>query len=284
MTESTYDIRILEFYARVVAPPELVRDFSVLFRALPSSDLNGDGPADTVFRIEVSERSPRWYHILRDATTQFQTDRLEDVLPYLEWALIKAAIEELGQRYLLLHAGAVAYAGAGLVLPAESGSGKTTLTGALIASGFEYLGDEVAPMHLDTLKVASFPRSLCLKQGGRGALLSLFPELMARVPQRRFSGESVWYLRPGDEVWCSMPVPIRYVVLPRYELDGQTELLPVPRSQAVQHLLMQSFNGRTLGVRGVAAASAMLQGAECYSLTFGNLSEAVQLLADMVAR
>jgi hypothetical protein len=59
-------------------------------------------------------------------------------------AQIRARVATQAQRHVLVHAGAVAINGRGLVLPGRSFAGKSTLVAALVAAGAEYYSDELA--------------------------------------------------------------------------------------------------------------------------------------------
>ncbi len=65
----------------------------------------------------------------------------QEVENVLRLAVAAHLLQEGG---LLLHAGAVALEGAGLVFPAASGTGKSTLVRELLLAGFEPLGDDMA--------------------------------------------------------------------------------------------------------------------------------------------
>ena len=58
---------------------------------------------------------------------------------------------------LWLHAGAVACAGRALILSAASGQGKSTVAGELLARGWSYLSDEIAPIDPTSCTVLPFP-------------------------------------------------------------------------------------------------------------------------------
>ena len=82
----------------------------------------------------------------------------------------------------------------------------------------------------------------------------------------------MWYLAPPAGAWPGRPVPVRYVVLPRYVPRARTVLAPVARSEALGRLLEQSFGigGRGgSGAPGVAEAVELVGGAACYALTGG---------------
>ena len=72
--------------------------------------------------------------------------------------------------------------------------------------------------------------------------------------------------------------PVGFVILPRYVAGAATEPAPAPRSTALPRLLEQSFSLRNHGARGIGVVTALLQAADCYTLTVGSLDAAIQLL------
>lgn len=75
--------------------------------------------------------------------------------------------------YFLFHAAAAAKEDQGIIIIGPSGSGKTSFVLKLIQEGYEFLSDELSPVHNLNLKLHPFPRSLGLRQG----TLELFPYL-----------------------------------------------------------------------------------------------------------
>ena len=52
----------------------------------------------------------------------------------------------------------------------------------------------------------------------------------------------------------------------------------MPRSLALPRLLEQSFGLRNHGATGIGVMTALLQTADCYTLTVGSLDAAIELL------
>jgi HprK-related kinase A len=272
-----YDIRILDVRARVIGPPALLRELRELFPRLPPWETTRAREIVTTLRVECDASQPTTYRIVCDGTPAWTAIDPDQLLPTLEWAINARAVERLRDRYLLFHAGSVAHAGEGFIFPAASGSGKTTLVAGLVAAGCQHLSDEVAVLDPSSLRLAPFPRSMCVKHEARQILDPLWPKLADSAPHNRF-GVQVYYLRPDDEAWSSGPVSARYVVFPRYVPHARTSLVPISRSSALVDLLAQSFSGSVLGRRTIDVSVALLREADCYALTIGNLGQAVDLL------
>jgi hypothetical protein len=61
-------------------------------------------------------------------------------------------------RYIMVHAGAVSWQGAAIVIPGYSYHGKTTLILELVRRGFGFLSDEIAALDRTSGRVDPFPR------------------------------------------------------------------------------------------------------------------------------
>jgi hypothetical protein len=278
--EAAWDVSILSFLARVSGPPDLVAEARRLF-PLARPSVAESAAVSARFQVSDDPLRPDRYRIERDGTTYWATDRRDEITPGLASIISAAAVEQLGERYLLLHAGSVARNGHGMLLPAASGSGKSTLAAGLAASGFQYFGDDVAAIETASSRLVPFAQSICVKAGSRAALAGLYPQLGAEPPFRRWGRDSVWYLAPPAPSRPTGGAPVRFVVLPRYVSTGETVLEPIARSAALVALLEQSFSVRRLGASGVQAVVALVAGTDCYRLTVGDLPHAVALLTDL---
>jgi hypothetical protein len=77
-------------------------------------------------------------------------------------AEVRARIAAHAPDHVIVHAGAVAHRGRGIVLPGPSFAGKTTLVAALLAAGASYLSDELAVIDAQGM-LHAFPRPLSLR-------------------------------------------------------------------------------------------------------------------------
>ena len=86
----------------------------------------------------------------------------EHLMPQIDEQIVIAAQHALPGLFFV-HAAVLEHGGKAVLLVAESGSGKSTTCLGLVQHGFGFLSDELAPIHLESLVVESFPRALCLK-------------------------------------------------------------------------------------------------------------------------
>lgn len=275
---------LLGFCARVQAPQWILEELGVLFPSAPAWTLAAE-PA-TAAEISVRRSAPpeAEYRILLDGREVWFGDEAEQIVPALESVIGHTAIRALGSRYLLLHAGAVAHRECALLLPGASGSGKSTLVAALVGAGLSYLGDDVAALDPQRLRLLPVARAAAIKDGGRSALAVLHPETPLGDAWRRLDGERVWFLSIPQSVWPAAPVAVRHVVFPSYSAGARTAAQPISRSDALANLLPQCFPAGIGGVERLQALVRTLRNADCWKLTVGNLREAVDLLLGFFER
>jgi hypothetical protein len=283
---ASLDVAVLEFQARVVGPPDVVAALRALYPVPPPWTVArgaeiAKAEGVPVFAVERDADGLATVHVEGHGGARATIGVGDELLATLEWALASAAIDVLGEGYLLLHAGVVARDGCAILLPGGSGSGKSTLTAGLAAAGFQLGSDEVAVVDPLTLAVLPFVRGICVKDGSRAVLAPAYPSLLTDAPRHRFGGEEVWYLCPRPARWLPAPTPVRTIVVPRFARGAETRLEPLSRSATLQILLQQSFSVPKHGSFGIGMLTDLLRGVDCYRLTLSSLDEAIDLLTDL---
>jgi hypothetical protein len=78
------------------------------------------------------------------------------------------------------------------------------------------------------------------------------------------------------------PCRVRSIVFPRYVAGGSNELVPVPRVEALRHLMDECVAMRlALTPAEVQGLVDWLGSVDCHALTYGDLPAAVELLLDL---
>lgn len=276
-------VRLLSFTARVASnSPQILRVLASLY---PVAEGDGRSTASPSLRLCVIEHGRdgggRVYRLREANATTRLFSSASDVVAHLEYRIGAAALRHLG-RHLLVHAGAVAGRGGGVLLPAASGAGKSTLVAALCLSGFRYLSDELAILDGESPAMLPFPRAICLKGGGWKALAESFDAPPLLLEARRADGERVGYLSAPLVSAPGSPVSVRYVLVPMRRGGASASLTPLSRAGTVVELVRQSLNLPRHGRKGVESLARIVEGAECYSLTYDGLPEAVDRVSDLV--
>ena len=255
-----------------------------LLRSFPPASGDGQSP-DVTFSVIVAPapKSPsiRPFHfVYLDNSLLGRTTNYWQLFRFVEGQLDIFLAKETEGSYLL-HAGAVARNGAGIILPGASGSGKSSLTMALLDRGYRYLSDELAVVDPITGELRAFPKPLGIKD------ISLFPNLVKRNdlwvgPETVEPGEdeSVWYVHPEDltpeSIGC--PIPIRYIIFPKYVPGAAPQLQRLAPSLAMRQLLENSVNFPQFGGDGVRLMARLVEDAQCFSLTTNGLEATTTLI------
>jgi hypothetical protein len=156
-------------------------------------------------------------------------------------------IEAVGH-LVVLHASAVVVDGGALVVPAQPGSGKSTLCAALVAAGATYVTDEAVPVLPDG-RILPYPKPIVVGSGSFG-VLGAWRDAAA---QSGGDDDDLWWLDPttiGRGV-AHEPVPIRWVVAPRYRPDQPIELEAISAAATTAAMASNCFNLPHHGRRGI---------------------------------
>lgn len=215
---------------------------------------------------------------------QFEPDRPNELLPYVEWA-INWEIPALLDQHLVLHAASMQICGRGIILAGESGAGKSTLAAGLLARGGKYLCDEFALIHTDRRELEAYPRAICVKQQSFPVVESLGLSLVGRpVYSKGFKG-LVRFIDPlsvrRDAIGSSCRPD--FILFPKYAAGAQPELHEMPRAEAALELHRVCFNLFRCGRRGVEMIADTVRNARCYRLTTGDIHESCRLVECLAA-
>lgn len=187
---------------------------------------------EIVVRRAASPR-PNLLLLVRDRAYRSEEPALaRDPEAAIEYVLMRHT-----QSHYLAHAGAVSRNGRGLIVAAASRMGKTTLTAFLVARGFAYLSDEIAPISRMDGSLWPYPLPLGIRPGPA--------ETLARdLPGADFvrDGDRKKLVRPADfsPAGASGPVPLHAVVFITGRLSTE-----VRTARRFDGLVVVSFNGMT---------------------------------------
>ncbi|MFZ1541806.1 MAG: PqqD family peptide modification chaperone [Candidatus Microthrix parvicella] len=165
------------------------------------------------------------------------------------------------------HAGAVRSPDGELVLlPAPSGNGKSTLTGAFVAAGWDYLGDEAIGVRPDSLVAVGYPKRLAIDASSR-AVLNLPESDSADLDPAEISADVT---RLDGDVG-----PISRVVLPIYQEGAEVTLQRLEPHEAVVELLANTLNLARAGQAALDAVCDLAATVPVERLIHGDAHQAV---------
>ena len=248
-------------------------DVAESFAALAAPAVVG-GDSDstlTLFRVDDDYCLLRDGHLLQRLATA----------PLARWALVRELVRGGRARswLALLHAGALATADGALLIAGDSGAGKSTLLAALLASGLDFIADDIAPIEAGTHHVWPVPLAVSIKQGSWETISALFPELLTR-PAIRFGTRIMRYLTPPNPA-ADAGYPLAAVIFPQYRPGAP---LAIERLSSRDSLVLLGEGGSVLpdSDRGLAAFLALWQEMPVYRATYGQLEEAVGAIAGLL--
>jgi hypothetical protein len=266
VTDRQVDLAGLEVH---ISCPEL----DVAGRVLPLlAHLPSGAGAGPVLRIDV-RTAPAGYAVFQDRQPVLRIGDLAGVAPALKAHLVQAILARADYR-LAVHAAAVAKGGRVLLLPGDAGSGKTTLAAALIARGFEYLGDDTVVLENHDLRVRPIPFALAVKAGAWDLLSRYHPRLTGLPVDCRPDGKVVRYLRPPHV--AAGPLPAAWMVFPAWSGRVASGLTPLTRVDALQRFLSRCYaSARCLRSVELAQLVHWIGAIDCYMLDASDLDAAV---------
>lgn len=244
------------------------------------TDLRGDEGGVGARQLRLCRQAGRagGRHVLYDGQRVVAAGMdVDEAVAMVLWHLNQLAVTTAG--YAVVHAGAVAAHGRGVVLAAPMEAGKSTLVTALVAAGWTYLSDEFAGLSLADHRLHPYPCPISLEPGS----FSLFAHL--RPPHA--SGDALrWHLRPDDvrPGSLSAAVPPAAVVFPRYRPGALCRLEPVGAADALVLLSNQALNLHSGGQRVFQALARLAAKIPAYRLVFGRLHDATASLDTLAGR
>ena len=251
--------------------------------------------------------APGGYELSLDGAPVASVAHAEAAAAWLLWHLNGATVRA-GRRHVMVHAGAVSAGGIGIVLPAPMESGKTTLVAGLVQRGLAYLSDEVVAVRRHDHLLVPFPKALAVKPGSEAVLFGArrlpsgarlpvgagapagegdapaaagsVPGVPVTVDGRRALHVVPDALRPGA---VAQPCRARMVVVPHYDADGPTALVPITSGDALVALVVNAVNLDVHGAVGMHVLAETARRCLCFRLDMSDLEEACRLILDAVA-
>jgi hypothetical protein len=239
-------------------------------------------PPEMMLSIMVapSDALGQAHTICRDDQAAWNTHSYWHIFRLLEWHLVSFLSEQVTDRYLI-HGGAVAHQGFGIIMPGASESGKSTTTQALVLRGFDYYSDELAVLDPAAGLLEPFPKPISCKDPG------LFPALAGQgghwFGPESAEGNDVWYWHPADlhPDAIGPPVPVRYIVFPHFAPGVEPQLEPLAAGETMRRLLENSVNFARFGRSGLELLAELAKTARGFSLVANHPQTAAELVSQL---
>lgn len=270
-----------------------------LMRSFPKCGANGSSPVPELpISIELKppakQRSIRPFHFFY--RRYYQVGKSTDwwqLFRFLEWQMDIFLAESVTDSFLL-HGGAVAKDGAGVLFLGESGSGKSSLTLAMLERGYHYYTDDLVVIHPRSAGLSAFPKPFSLKEPGLFPRLQnkpnvwLGPERQISPSRREKTGRNdrlVWYIHPEDvraDAIGQAAVPVETIFFPTVVPRAKPEVEPLTSGQAMRRLFENSVNFDSLGPGGLRLASTLVKNARCFLLTVNGPQATAGLVEQLI--
>jgi hypothetical protein len=239
------------------------------------ANMTAQNPSDQSSLIAVDERRGGRFQLMIDDEPRFETGNAGVMANQVVWEITRRAVATRPDS-LVLHAGAVIFDDALVVVSGRSGAGKSTLVAALVEAGGAYVTDEALMLDGHGHIVEALPRPLQLDGRSRELL---------RVPHRGGRPTQVdgsYYLPVADDRVHRSTFPATPLVV---FLDGHGEAYRVdfvPKSRAVARLIGEAFDSGRCTQAGLESAAALVELGSFASITGGNPSIRVAMLRDIL--
>ena len=263
---------------RLTGCADLTDDFPTLF---PYRDYReGKQDDDPVISIQFDGDE---YHLSTswiDKAVSY-TDKVDVLCDLIAKLAVARSFTDLEALYL--HAAAVEINGRAVVFPSVFRAGKSFLTACLLVEGHRYVGDDIAPLALDSCKVHSpgfSPRLRLPLPDTTDDTSRHFIERHTALAGKRYA-----YLELEQELRMdrSESLDIGAFVLLEREEGVQAQLEELPVATVFQQLIKQNFAREVDGSRILSTLTQAVSNAQCVKLRYDRADEAVSLLTEHFA-
>lgn len=278
--EQDYLLLDVGFRLRILTPA-LRREIEPLLAPLATTSIRSD-----FVRLDLMENE-RGFVILEDGRPYAHCRHEDQVVPLVKTCLIEIALKKSGD-FGAVHAAAVTRNNRCILLPGGSGAGKSTLTAALVAAGFELLGDDTTVLARGTLEARPVPFAICVKEGSWGLLASRFPELADLPTHHRLDGKRVRYLPPLRG--CAWAKPrsrcrVDALVFLNRVPEAKSSLVRLTRAEALSRFSKEFCPlGEGLTPAKLSQLVTWIKRVDTFELRYSPLDDGVEQLADLCCR
>ena len=272
----TYRIRGCAF-AITIEDPAVAERADSLLRAY-RADYSGNAR-----NVEVLSKPSGDLILQFDGIETVRTNSSAEMTGALFQALL-SGIHSYDQWLAIIHGGAVALNGHGVLIPGASGSGKSTLGAFLVARGFDYLSDDMIAV-TRAGQIAAWPIPLSIKQGSWKPLSPYLPQLESIEPVQVWD-RVVKYVTVPSASWDVPDCRASIFVFPRFHAAAkETRLTPLRPLESLRRLISDRiWLGYPLRARPIEEFLNWLGQMRSYELSYGSFEGIEESLRKILER
>ena len=250
---------------------ELLRECYSAFLHEPDSDSILRFSCD----ISSSNNADGW--VLRCEEDLIHCRSTSDLLYDFEKTLT-LRLQRLRADLFFVHAAALSIEDRCVLISGASGSGKSTLAWSLCHTGFDYLSDELAPVHPAYMHVEPYPHALCLKtkpiSGPSLPKSTIYTSATMHVPAYELPNHA-------HERAC----PIGNLVFIDSARNGRKlEMDAISSAEAAARLYANGLNQLAHTGSGLPVATSIARDVPSYFITGGTVEERNHAVQDLMRR
>ena len=261
--------------------PDLADEFAQMYADYPVED----PPAIDDARVRIAARSllRRYIYPQANAWANGETP-IAPVSSDRAYTLLESAfnwvIASDDFAPLLLHSAVLERDGHALLMPAPTGSGKSTLCAALAWRGWRLLSDEMALFSLEDGRLLANLRPVSLKNKAIDVIAAFEPGARLTRVYRGTPKGDVAYMRapPGAVARAQETAVPALVIAPAFAAGSPTIIKPMTRVEGFRLLTENAVNYSSLLKPGFDVLTGLVEDCAFYSLTYSDLTEAVDLI------
>jgi hypothetical protein len=176
-------------------------------------------------RIILERTSASYYHMTKDGERLASGRSRVKFLKFFD-SIIRGTIAESAPKHIFVHAGAVAWKGMGILMPADSFQGKSSLVSELVKAGADYYSDDFAVLDDDGM-LHPFARPISM---------------------RTRDGSFTTFEIPVEQIFGSKPlgpVPIRMILFTKYKRSAKFKPREMTPGEGVLELIKYTLTFRS---------------------------------------
>lgn len=213
--------------------------------------------------------SPAGWQLHVDGVFVHVSEELPGALAALEWRIVSDAVDRRDDLFHL-HGAALCLPtrSAGVLLIGDSGDGKTTLALGLMLRGLVPFGDDVVMLEPEALTIQAVHRAFHVRNETWHVLESL-----AGGPITVDPNTPTGYFTPPQ--WAHQPVPVRFVVFPKYRPTHVPTLTALTPAAAAAAILPHTGTFARNPAMALSTITRLTERARCFQLQTGDLVDSV---------